>query len=284
MPCTMMDGKGIYFEVHGTGEPVLFLNGALMSTESWALHVEPFSKRYMLILMDFFGQGRSEIVTEEYTQDLQVEAVKAVLDALNIRQAHILSSSYGAQIALGFALKYQQRVKSLILQGVRAYADDPHSCAITHFWKDIAEECKPEKLWDAIVPWVFGADFYNSYADILSQRKAAFASALSVQPKEWYVGWGRLISSCSTYNVRDRLHEIHVPTLIVAGDHDILVPLSLHEQVHRSIRDSQCMVVKGSSHAPYVDKPKDFQQIVFGFLEAQKSDLAKSQSSSNHDQ
>lgn len=267
MRCAMMDGRAIYFEVHGTGEPVLFLNGALMSTESWGSHVEAFSKECMLILMDFFGQGRSEIVTEEYTQDLQVEAIKALLDALKLSQIHIFSSSYGAQVALGFALKYQKRVKSLILQGVRSYADDPHSCAIAHFWADVAEECDPDKLWDAIVPWVFGADFYNQYNGILGERKALFRSVLSTRPKEWYVGWAQLIRSCCTYNVQDRLREIQVPTLVVGGELDKLVPLNLQHEVHEGIPGSEYIIVQGSSHAPYVDKPKEFQHIVFGFLQ-----------------
>jgi len=266
----MKDGKSIHFEVHGTGEPILFLNGALMSTDSWGPHVEAFSKRYMLILMDFFGQGRSEIVTHEYTQDLQVEAIKAVLDALKLGQVHIFSSSYGAQVALGFALKYQERVKSLILQGIRSYADDPHSCAITHFWSDLAEECDPDKLWDAIVPWVFGADFYNNYIGILNERKVLFRSVLSTRPREWYAGWAQLMRSCCTYNVRDRLHEIHVPTLVVGGELDKLVPLNLHQEVHEGIPGSEYIVVQGSAHAPYVDKPTEFRYIVFGFLEAQK--------------
>ncbi len=277
----MMDGKSIHFEVYGTGEPLLFLNGALMTTESWAVHVEAFSKRYMLILMDFFGQGQSEIVTEEYTHELQAEAVRAVLDALKVSNVHVFSSSYGAQVALVFALKYPDQVKSLILQGVRAYADDPHSCAITHFWGSVAEEGNVGKLWDAIVPWVFGADFYNRCADILNQRKAAFASAMSARPPEWRTGWSRLIRSCCTYDVRGRLHEIRVPCLIVAGQFDMLVPLNLQQEVHQGIPGSQCIVVQGSSHAPYVDKPKEFQYIVFGFLEAQKSILAKSQSGTN---
>jgi pimeloyl-ACP methyl ester carboxylesterase len=270
MPCTMLDGKSIYYEVHGAGEPVLFLNGALMSTDSWGPHVEPFSKRYMLILMDFFGQGRSEIVTHEYTQDLQVEAVRAVLDALGLSQVHIFSSSYGAQIALGFALKYQTRVKSLILQGVRSYTDDPHSCAIANFWSDVAEECDPDKLWDAIVPFVFGSDFYNQFNSILNERKALFRSVLATRPREWFTGWGRLMTSCCTFNVRDRLHEIHVPTLIVAGELDKLVPRKFQQEVHEGMPGSDYIVVQGSAHAPYVDKPKEFRYIVFGFLEAQK--------------
>jgi pimeloyl-ACP methyl ester carboxylesterase len=243
MPSTLLDGKTIHYEVHGGGEPVIFLNGALMTTESWGLHVEAFSKRYMLIRMDFFGQGQSEIMTHEYTQDLQVEAIRAVLDALELSQVHMFSSSYGAQVALGFALKYQQRVKSLIFQGVKSYADDPHSRAVGQFWIDVAEECDPGKLWDAIVPRVYGADFYNNCIEILNQRKALFRSVLSTRPREWYAGWARLIRSCCTYNVRDRLHEIHVPTLVVAGELDKLVPLNLQREVHDGIPGSEYLVL-----------------------------------------
>jgi 3-oxoadipate enol-lactonase len=270
MPYTKVDGKSIHFEVHGAGEPLLFLNGALMSTQSWGVHVEAFSKRYRLILMDFFGQGESDIVTHEYTQDLQVEAIRAVLDAAEVSQAHIFSSSYGAQVGLGFALRYQQRVKSLILQGVKSFADDPHSRAVGQFWIDVAEECDAGKLWDAIVPRVYGADFYNAYAGILNERKILFANSLAQRSKEWYIGWAQLMRSCLTFNVRDRLHEIRVPALIVAGECDTLVPPQVQQEVHEAIPGSAYVVVPGSGHAPYVDKPREFQYIVLGFLEAQK--------------
>lgn len=270
MPYTKVAGKSVHYEVHGAGEPVLFLNGALMSTGSWGSHVEAFAKRYMLILMDFLGQGQSDIVTHEYTQDLQVEAAKAVLDALNVSSAHIFSSSYGAQIGLGFALKYQERVKSLILQGVKSHADDPHSRAVGQFWIDVAEECSADKLWDAILPRVYAADFYNAHAGMLDERKALFRSVLDSQPKEWYISWAQLMRSCLSFNVRDRLDAIRVPTLILGGELDTLVPPHVQRGVHEGIPGSEYIVIPGSGHCPFIDKPREFQCIVFGFFEAQK--------------
>lgn len=267
---TFIDGKKVYFEVRGTGEPVLFLNGALMSTESWGQHAEAFSQRYMLILMDFFGQGKSEIVIQGYTQDLQVEAVKAVLDALSLSQAHIVATSYGAQVALSFVLKYQERVKSLVLQGVKSYFDDPHSSALCESWIDIAKQCDPDKLWDAIVPRAYGPEFYNKHITILNERKALFRSVLSARPREWFVGWAQLIRSFLTFNVKDRLGEIKVPTLIIGGELDTLVPLNFHREVHEGISGSGYIVVQGSAHCPYVAHPKEFQYVVLGFLEAQR--------------
>lgn len=270
MANTLLEKKSIHFEVHGAGEPVLFLNGALMTTESWATHVEAFSKRYQLILMDFFGQGQSEMVTSEYNCELQTAAVRAVIDELGLPRTHIVGVSYGALIALAFVLKYQNRVKSLVLQGIKSYFDDPYSRALCQGWIEVAKQCDPDKLWDAIVPRAYGPDFYNSCTDVLNSRKALFRSVLSARPREWYLGWEQLVRTFFTFDVRDRLREIHVPALVIGGELDTLVPLKFHEEVHQGIPGSAYIVVPGTAHCPYIAKPNEFRCIVFGFLEAQR--------------
>ena len=72
----LFKGKKVYYELHGEGEPILVLNGIMMSTESWNAFKPSFSKDNLLILVDFFDQGRSDRLDFEYKHDLQVDLLK----------------------------------------------------------------------------------------------------------------------------------------------------------------------------------------------------------------
>jgi len=83
------DGIKINYEVHGEGEPVLFLGGIMMNTMSWAAFVPVLSRKFKLILMDFRDQGQSSKMTKPYKIDIHVGDVIKLLDELAIPKVHL---------------------------------------------------------------------------------------------------------------------------------------------------------------------------------------------------
>src|SRR5690554_2595670 len=108
-------GKKIYYETHGEGKPLILLNGIMMSTKSWGIFVEAFSANNRLILLDFLDQGQSDKVYEEYTQDLQVEVLYALIKELGYDKVNLLGISYGEEVALRFIANYEDKVERLVL-------------------------------------------------------------------------------------------------------------------------------------------------------------------------
>mgnify|MGYP002582044169 FL=1 len=82
----MFGNKSIYYEEYGQGEPLILLNGIMMSCMSWAEFIEPFSVHNRLILVDFLDQGRSARMDDcvEYSQAIQVEVVYSLMKHLNL--------------------------------------------------------------------------------------------------------------------------------------------------------------------------------------------------------
>lgn len=261
-----VEGKLIYYEIHGAGEPVLFLNGILMSTVNWAICVEPLLKRYKVIFMDFFCQGRSEMLTEKFGINLQAKAVKELLDHLNLDKVHMVAASYGAMVALQFAVSHQERLKSLLIQGVRSH-NDAHAAALFKSWIDVAALNEPDKLWEMIIPLAYSPSFYIKYEEFINERKKIFYDTVSAS-EDWFKGFRLLVNSCLGFNVRDKIRMIKVPTLILGGELDGLVPLQYHEEVNNQIEGSAYLIVKGAAHCPYVEKQMEFLVIVIGFIES----------------
>ncbi len=117
MPTVEANGVRLYYELHGPAEAeVLVLsNGVLMSTASWAFQTPVLSQQYRLLLYDCRGMWQSEHPAGPYSMEQHADDLAALLDALEIGQAHIGGTSYGAEVSMVFALNYPERTRSLIV-------------------------------------------------------------------------------------------------------------------------------------------------------------------------
>ena len=113
------EDKKVYSEIHGeSGEPLLILNGIMMSTNSWRPMLKNLSKNNVAILVDFLDQGQSSRMTEGYTHAIQVRLLDALLDILPYEKVSIMGISYGGEVAIQYAVEHPERVRRLM----RSYA------------------------------------------------------------------------------------------------------------------------------------------------------------------
>lgn len=121
MPYIKIMDKNIYYRQYGEGEPIVFLNGVMMGTNSWSPFIRTISKDYKMIVVDLLDQGKSDNFEVEYTIDTQAQVLKAFLDELKLKKIHLVGMSYGGKVAQSFAIKYKTKVKSLILSNTDSY-------------------------------------------------------------------------------------------------------------------------------------------------------------------
>src|ERR1044072_1532546 len=115
MPHTARDAVTLYWETHGTGDPLLLIMGLGVTLEGWNRLGPALAQHYQTILFDNRGTGRSDTPPGPYSiPDMAADAA-AVLDAAAIDRAHVFGISMGGMIAQEFALRYPDRVRSLIL-------------------------------------------------------------------------------------------------------------------------------------------------------------------------
>jgi pimeloyl-ACP methyl ester carboxylesterase len=113
------------------------------------------------------------------------------------------------------------------------------------------------------MPFIYSTKFYKENAEWLRVRAASFDGALS---PEWYEGFRRAIRSAGDLNVKDQLHKITVPTMIMGGDLDILTPLSEQEFIYSQIKNSRMVIMKDAGHCAMYETPYEFAGIIIGFL------------------
>src|SRR5580658_1430100 len=117
MPKLNRNGVELYYEVHGTGVPVLLTHGYSSSSHMWAGQVEPFSKHYQLITWDMRGHGKTDYPADQaaYSEAETVADMAAILDAVGAKQAVIGGLSLGGYMTLAFQLAHPERCLALLI-------------------------------------------------------------------------------------------------------------------------------------------------------------------------
>ena len=125
MPGISVNGTELYYELYGPeqGEVLVLSNGILMSTASWGFQKAALSRHNRLLLYDCRGMWKSAHPAGPYTMELHADDLAGLLDGLGIEKAHIGGISYGGEVSMAFALKYPQRVRSLVLSSTVSESD-----------------------------------------------------------------------------------------------------------------------------------------------------------------
>ncbi len=256
------EGKQVFYQTTGEGNPLLILNGIMMSTRSWAAFEKHFTQNNQLILVDLLDQGQSDKMTEAFTQSIQVEVVKALLDELNIKKTSIIGTSYGGEVALQFAVKYPDRIKRMVLA---------NTVAKTNAWlKEIGQAWNyavnvPEAYYCTTIPTIYSPGYYDRKKDWMAQRKeiltkTAFAS------KDFLDSMVRLTNSANDHDVVEDLKSIDVPTMIIGCEQDHITPLEEQRFMAAHMKNAELVILPETGHAAFYERPYLFTSIVLGFI------------------
>ncbi|MDR0719959.1 MAG: alpha/beta hydrolase [Treponema sp.] len=263
--------KKVYYESYGSGEPILILNGIMMSTKSWGPFIENFSHNNRLILVDFFDQGQSARMTWAYDHGIQRALTGALLDHLGIENVNICGISYGAEVGLGFAVKHPERVRRLVLFNGAARTA-PLLADIGHAWNEAAKLEGGLAYYLAAIPVIYSDAYYERQKDWMDKRKELLVPYFAnPEVKERLI---RLTNSSENFNVADELSRLDMPVLVVSAENDYLIPLREQETLIRGIKDVHHVVLPDCGHASIYEKPLLFCALTLGFINAAQTGFA----------
>lgn len=254
----------VYYEVNGEGEPLVILNGIMMSTKSWEYLVEPVSKVCKLIRVDFFDQGQTDdYLDEPYTHDLQAELVLALLDHLKIEKAYVLGLSYGGEVAIKFALKHQDRLLGLILSNTAAKTNE-WLRDIGRGWNGIGEHLDGETYYNIAIPVIYSPSFYQKHNDWMENRRKVLVPLFN--DPHFQGRMKRLVNSSEPLDEKANVHKISVPTLIISSEYDFLTPKEEQMFLHQEIKNSHYVFIPNLGHGFMYEDTKLFITLIIGFI------------------
>ncbi len=284
-------GVLIYYWIVGRGAPLVILHGGPGASHDYFLpYLLPLARHNKLVFIDERGSGKSEKLEDVagYTVENMVEDVEAVRQALGLGKINLLGHSYGGVLAQAYALKYQQNLSHLILSSTFSSTSamnqvfDKIKADMPAELRERINRLESEGLFGKgpdyrkgrytddymIAAWGEGyfPYLYQNRPDPNYDPVASGVMSWDLYREMWgshgeYVIDGNLKSVEYT----DRLATIHVPTLIIVGDHDECAP-TLSEAMHAKIAGSQLVILPKSGHMNFVDQPHLYLSTVEGFL------------------
>jgi pimeloyl-ACP methyl ester carboxylesterase len=267
MPYATSDATRIYWEESGAGEPLLLIMGLGYSHEMWHRTRPLVSAHYRTILFDNRGVGKSDVPRGAYSIAQMAADAAAVLDAAGIEKAHVFGVSMGGMIAQEFALDYPARVNRLVL-GCTTYGGRngiPAAQEVLDILKARAR-MTPEEGAQAMVPYIYDSSTPRErIEEDLAIRRRTYPDAAG------YLGQVQAISAWTSL---DRLAAIHVPTLVIHGETDQLVPPENARILIQNIPESRLVLLPHASHIFITDQPEASHREVLAFLSESSSALS----------
>ncbi len=252
-------GSKIYYEITGSGGPIIFIHADTLDTRQWQSQVERFSSKYQAITYDIRGMGKSDLPAQgaySFSEDLY-----QLMEKLNIQSAHLVGLSLGAAIAIDFTLTHQDKVLTLTLADAGISGDGFEEEFLSEIgkvvtfakhmqlnetrksWADLHifdySRSNPE-VWDNVTKMVQDTSCYRWYGD----NQPINISPVAVE----------------------RLSELKIPTLIMVGEYDIPDFQRKAQLLHEKIVNNKLVVIPSAGHLSNLDNPEFFNTQLASFL------------------
>jgi len=258
------DRVRLYYEEHGRGTPLVLAYGIGGNTKMWDVNVPGLAARHRLILWEPRGHARSDAPADPAKYSFQRWALdlKAVLDHLGLRRAHLGGLSLGAGIVTRFALRFPGRARSLVVTNSSSASGLPLT------WQNVVMRARSIEItltqgMDAM------AEFAMAANPNLSERLALDPEAKAEFYEEYRqltpIGYANSLRALLAMDhITDQLSTLRMPVLLVGGDRDpSLAPMKVMRQ---KIRGSTLVVLAPASHFANRDQPEAWNRTVLDFL------------------
>jgi pimeloyl-ACP methyl ester carboxylesterase len=265
MSNVQVNGVRIWYEEQGKGPAMLWAHGLGGTLHDWDETMDTFKKSYRVIAYDARGHGRSEIPDspEAYSQDIMVQDMLGIMDALDISQAIVGGHSMGANVALNFGLKYPSRCIGLIPVGIGSGSTNRESYLE---WHDKLVSLAEEKGMTAFLEEMKNLPAWRSALEnpeiggkisqtVLDNSPQAIAHTIKgVQEKRPTI-----------FELGPRLEHLDVETLIVLGEADTPV-IECSKFMAQTMPRATIEIIPAKSHWVHLERPQLFLEAVERFL------------------
>ena len=268
----------VHYKKAGSGNPVfILLHGFGASTFSWCEVFDPLSEYGTVIAYDrpAFGLTERPITWESenpYSQESNLAILLGLMEAMGIEEAILVGNSAGGTLATAFTIAYPDRVQALIEVDAAVYQTVPASPLLTWF----LNTRQMDRLGPLVARWLD-----NRQAGAFLDRAWYDTTILEQNPEivEGYQvpfmvdNWDRALWEYTQVtrapDFVDQLGEIQVPTLVISGENDQIVPLVNSERLAADIPGAILTVLPNCGHLPQEECPQAFMQAIENFLEFQ---------------
>ena len=249
----MPKAEGLYYERHGSGEPLLLVTGWTISAAVFEPVLDLYTPHFECILFDHRGSARSKGSPPSSMGALADDAAR-LLTALRIPRAHVCGVSMGGMVAQELALRHRERVHGLVLGGTTPGGPFSPRLGPADLLAITRGGLEERGLR---APLLFSPEFRREQPERVRELVRHFTAHRSSAAA---IGAQTLASA--GFSTLSRLGRLRAPTLVMHGECDRLVPLAAARLLAARIPDAELAVVPGAGHAYALEAPRESLELL----------------------
>jgi pimeloyl-ACP methyl ester carboxylesterase len=256
MPKIDSNGIEINYEIHGSGEPFLLITGLGYGLWFWQKLVAELSDHYQVITFDNRGAGKSSQPEGLYTVSMMAADTAGLLDALELKQIPVLGHSLGGFIAQELVVERPDLVGKLILAstnhgGMKVIPVTPEALEVM-----TSREGDPVELVKRGIEIACAPGFVEKHPEIVQELiDYRFTNPVPSAQYQAQVAAGAGTAAFSDAQVEERMASIKVPTLILSGEFDRVVPPGNADLMAKKITQSEIVLIPDTGHMFPIENP-----------------------------
>jgi pimeloyl-ACP methyl ester carboxylesterase len=252
-----------HYELLGQGEPLLLIPGLGVTSSVWDPVACELAEHFSLILMDNRGMGRSEAKREPCTLNDYCSDIVELLDHLQVERAHVLGLSLGGVIAHRLAIYHGCRISRLVL----ASCTDHFTPYLTHVATMLGQTLRQlrSRAFARTIEIMGSSPRYVDGQPEMIEQRIREKCAQNIPPR----AIGRQLR-CLAASDEELTERINVPTLVISGEHDFLIPSCYGREMAQRIPGSRFELIPAAGHNPMVECPEQVLPMIIDFLKESK--------------
>jgi 3-oxoadipate enol-lactonase len=261
LPTAHLNDIDIHYRVEGDGpKTIVLVNGLADDLETWVLQMDDFlAAGYRVVRFDNRGIGKSSKPVGPYTTEMFASDTKALVDHLGIDRFHLMGVSMGGMIAQEYALAYPENLESVTFACTYG-APGPFCSRMFSMWAELAPVMGVPFVMRDVTLWAFTTAFFTEREEELQEFETAMA--YMDQPTPAYLAQ---LHSIRHHNTLDRIGSLTVPTLVLAGEEDILIPVALSKELADAVPGARFATTPGG-HGCMWEHPEPFNTSYLDFI------------------
>ncbi|HXG91859.1 MAG TPA: alpha/beta hydrolase [Blastocatellia bacterium] len=265
MPHVQTNRLRIYYEIHGSGEPLVLIRGLGSACDSAPQLVEKLADSLRVLSFDNRCVGLTDQPQQSFTVADMADDTAALMDALKVESAHVLGISLGGMIAQELALRHPQKVRRLALActhaGVRTCVRSP--AWASQIFNEASEMPRPEARRHS-VPILFSRKTIRERPDIIEEMLQTAMN--NNQSKASYL---LQLGAALTHDTYDRLHEVKRRTLVLTGAEDVLIDPGNSRLIAERIPGARLVEFEETGHVFFLERVDEVSRALIDFFQGE---------------
>jgi pimeloyl-ACP methyl ester carboxylesterase len=263
MPYANVNSVDLYYELHGSGDPILLLAGLGSDAGTWSTLLPEFQKKYTLIILENRGSGRSSKPAGKYSTTTMAEDAVALLDHLQIEQAHVIGKSMGGMIAQILAARFPERIRSVVLAS-SVLKHDQYGEELLELGRIVAEKAGLYETYRLAFLLSYSKEYCMTHRGRLEEARRLLES-VGPDLLQGYIGQS---FACENHDSRELAKQIQCPALVIVGKEDGITTPDDSRAISAAIPKSKLVITPRGGHGVWREFPEDVNPVVWDFIES----------------